>query len=157
MDATMLGLNFEICLVYLDDIVLHSTDVKTHIIRLQQLLQRLQEANLKLKPSKCRLFQTSVTFLGFVVSAEGISTAPDKIQAVQTWPIPRRLRDVRSFVGLAGYYRRFVPEFSAIAAPLHALTQKGRAFVWTSECQGAFDELKTRLTTSPVLALPRNG
>jgi hypothetical protein len=157
MDTTMLGLNFKICLVYLDDIILQSPCVKTHLERLRMLLQRLHDANLKLKPSKCRLFQTAVSFLGYVVSADGISTDPRKIEAVQQWTQPNRLRHVRSFLGLCSYYRRFVPDFSTIAAPLHALTQKGRAFVWTAECQTAFDELKRRLTESPVLALPRDG
>jgi len=138
MDVTMMGLNLEICLIYLDDIIVDdiivfSTDVTSHIERLEKLFCRLKTANLKLKPSKCRLMQTSVGFLGYVVSGEGISTDPMKIEAVQSWPIPRKLRDVRSFLGLCGYYRRFVPNFSEVAAPLHALTQKGRAFVRLSD------------------------
>jgi len=157
MDVTMMGLNLEICLIYLDDIIVFSTDVTSHIERLEKVFCRLKTANLKLKPSKCRLMQTSVGFLGYVVSGEGISTDPVKIEAVQSWPIPRKLRDVRSFLGLCGYYRRFVPNFSEVAAPLHALTQKGRAFVWNSDCQMAFDKLKTLLTASPILALPLDG
>jgi len=153
----MLGLNFEICLIYLDDVILHSIDVDSHVFRLRLLFQRLKEANLKLKSSKCRLFQKSVAFLGYTVSADGITTDPAKIETVQSWPPPRRLRDVRSFLGLCGYYRRFVPDFSAIAAPLHGLTRKGQAFVWNEKCRSAFDELKRRLTASPVLTLPRDG
>ena len=138
-------------MVYLDDIVLHSKDAKTHLERLRLLLERLREANLRLKPSKCRLFQTVVSFLGYVVSADGISTEPSKVEAVQLWPQPQRVRDIRSFLGLCSYYRRFVPEFATIAEPLHELTHKGRAFVWTRDCQMAFDELKRRLTVKPNL------
>ena len=157
MDATMLGLNFEICLVYLDDIIVFSDgNPQTHLERLEQLFCRLKAANLKLKPSKCSLLQTSVSFLGYVVSGDGISTDIQKVEAVQSWPIPRKLRDVRSFLGLCGYYRRLVPNFSDVAAPLHALIQKGRSFIWDDECQVAMDRLKVLLTTSPVLALPMN-
>jgi len=157
MDATMLGLNFEICLVYLDDIIVFSDgNPQTHLERLEQLFCRLKAANLKLKPSKCSLLQTSVSFLGYVVSGDGISTDIQKVEAVQSWPIPRELRDVFSFLGLCGYYRRFVPNFSDVAAPLHALIQKGRSFIWDDECQVAMDRLKVLLTTSPVLALPMN-
>ena len=156
MDVTMMGLNFEICLVYLDDIIVFSKDVQTHLVRLELLFRRLQEANLKLKPSKCSLLQKSVEFLGYVVSGSGISTCSQKIETVQTWPVPTKLREVRGFLGLCGYYRRFVQNFSQVAAPLHALTKKAQVFVWSQGCQSAFDELKLLLTTSPILALPRD-
>jgi len=157
MDVAMTGLNFEICLVYLDDIIVFSKDVPTHLKRLEMLFQRLQAAGLKLKPSKCSLLKRSVGFLGYVVSDEGVSTDPSKIEAIQSWPTPRKLRDVRSFLGLCGYYRRFVENFSGVAAPLHALTQKGRIFEWSQECQKSFEDLKIMLTSSPVLTLPQNG
>jgi len=155
MDTVLAGLNFEICLAYLDDIMVYSHDAKSHLERLATLFQRLREANLKLKPSKCHLMQKRVSFLGYTVSQDGIGTDPDKIAAVKDWPTPQNLRQCRAFVGLCQYYRRFVPDFSGIAAPLHALTKKGAHFVWSDECQTAFTRLKEILTSADVLALPR--
>lgn len=156
MDIVLSGLNFEICLVYLDDVIIFGKTAEEHLGRLKQVFQRLREANLKLKPSKCRLLRRTVSFLGHVVTPDGITMDPAKIQDVVEWPVPHCLRDVRSFVGLCSYYRRFVLHFSVVAAPLFALTQKGRTFTWTVECQGAFDRLKEALTTAPILALPRD-
>jgi len=156
IEVAMMGLNFEICLMYLDDIIVFSRDVPSHLARLKMLSQRLSTANLKLKPSKCSLMRTSVGFLRYVISDEGVSTDPSEIEAIQSWPTPRKLRDVRSFLRLCGYYRRFVPNFSEIAAPIHALTQKGRAFEWSSECQESFEELKRMLTNSPCRRMIAN-
>ena len=156
MGLVMAGLNFAICLVYLDDIIVFASDLGTHLERLTQVLERLSSANLKLKPSKCHLLQRRVLFLGHVVSGEGISTDPSKIEAVKTWPTPTRLKDVRAFLGLCSYYRKFVPDFAQIGRPLHALTKKDTRFAWSEECQSAFELLKTRLTEAPVLALPND-
>ena len=156
MDTVLLGLNFEICLAYLDDIILYSSDLQSHMERLERLFQRLREANLKLKPSKCRILQKRVSFLGYVVSETGVGTDPEKIEAVRNWPVPTNLRQSRAFVGLCQYYRRFVPNFSAIAAPLHALTKKGAPFLWTAECHSAFEQLKEALVSADVLALPND-
>jgi hypothetical protein len=156
MDHAMVGLNFEVCLVYLDDIIVFSPDVETHLDRLEQLFVRLRQANLKLKPSKCHFLQSSVEFLGYFVSGNGISTDPHKVEVVQNWPTPTKLREVRSFLGLCSYYRRFVEGFSTLAEPLHALTRKHTPFHWDSKCQQSFDRLKACLSNSPVLALPRD-
>jgi len=156
MDCTMRGLNYEVCLIYLDDIIVFSPDVASHLERLETVLARLQSAGLKLKPDKCSFLQSSVDFLGYKVSGCGIETDQSKIDAVLRWPVPVKLREVRSFLGLCGYYRRFVPNFSAVAAPLHAMTKKNATFCWTAECQKAFDELKHKLSNAPVLALPRD-
>ena len=156
MDTVLSGLNFEICLAYLDDIIVFSSDLKSHLTRLTQLFQKLREANLKLKPSKCCLLQKRVTFLGYVISQNGVETDPDKIAAVVNWPIPTNLRQSRAFVGLCQYYRRFVPNFSETAKPLHELTKKGVRFHWSDECQQAFDKLKSALSGASVLALPRD-
>src|SRR6267154_6339677 len=107
MDVTMVGLNYETCLVYLDDIILFSKTVKEHLVRLRQLLDRLRQANLKLKPSKCHLLRRKVNFLGHVISAGSIATEPEKIEQVIDWPEPKDVSEVRSFVGLASYYRKF--------------------------------------------------
>jgi len=157
MDSVLTGLNFEVCLAYLDDIIVFSRDLDTHFQRLEKLFQRLREANLKLKPSKCFILQKQVCFLGFNVSADGVSTDPAKVDAILNWPTPTNLRQSRSFVGLCQYYRRFVPAFSETAAPLHALTKKGARFEWSAECDQAFSQLKTALSTAPVLALPSDN
>jgi hypothetical protein len=122
--------------------------------RLERVFQRLQEYNLKLKPSKCHLMQEEVLFLGHVLSKDGVVTDPNKIKAVQDWSVPQNLREVRSFIGLCSYYRRFITDFAVIALPLHVLTRKNVPFRWSSECQIAFDELKRLLVSSPILALP---
>ena len=157
MNLVMAGLNFAVCLIYLDDIIVFASDLDTHLQRLSQVLERLAVVGLKLKPSKCHLLQRQVIFLGHVVSEKGITTDPGKIQAVRDWPTPRKLRDVRSFVGLCSYYRKFVPDFAQVARPLHALTKKGCQFAWSEECDLAFAELKRRLTESPILALPSDS
>jgi len=154
MDTVLTGLNFDICLAYLDDIIIFSRDLDSHLERLERLFVRLREANLKLKPSKCQVMQKQVTFLGFTVCQAGVGTDPSKIEAIQHWPVPTTLRQSRAFVGLCQYYRRFVPNFSEIAAPLHALTKKGARFDWTPQCQSAFEQLKRCLTSADVLALP---
>jgi RNase H-like domain found in reverse transcriptase/Reverse transcriptase (RNA-dependent DNA polymerase)/Integrase core domain/Integrase zinc binding domain/Zinc knuckle len=154
MDIVMAGLNFRVLLVYLDDIILFSKSVEEHLERLELLFTTLRTANLKLKPSKCKLIRREVGFLGHIVSDKGISTDPDKISAVQDWPVPTSVTEVRSFLGLCGYYRRFVSHFSEIAAPLHALTGKHVTFQWGDKCQTAFETLKQRLTTSPILSMP---
>jgi len=157
MDLALSGLNYNMCLVYLDDIIVYSSSVEEHIERLGLLFERLRAANLKLKPSKCRLLRTEVSFLGHVVSGDGIATDPDKIKAVRDWPVPRDIKEVRSFLGLASYYRKFVPAFAGIAAPLHALAGKYQVFKWTEDCERAFEGLKGMLISSPVLAMPRDG
>ena len=156
IDLLLRGLNEEICLSYLDDILCFSRTEEEHLERLERLLIRLKEANLKLKPSKCCLLQKQILFLGYIVSEEGIATDPEKTRLIEEWPAPTNLRQLRGFLGLSGYYRRFVKGYSAIAAPLHDLTKKSRAFTWTEECQEAFDRLKMVLSSSPVLALPND-
>ena len=110
-----------------------------------------------MKPEKCSLLQRSVSFLGHVVSEKGIETDPAKIRAVIEWPTPKSVREVRSFVGLAGYYRRFVENFAAIAAPLHALMGKDKIFKWDDAAQQAFDKLKEVHTSPPILAMPTDS
>lgn len=108
MDLVLLGLNFQVCLVYLDDVIIFSRDPVQHLDRLEQVLKRLQGANLKLKPSKCHLLRRSVSFLGHVVSEAGISVEADKTQQVADRPVPKHLRHLRSFIGLCSYYRKFI-------------------------------------------------
>lgn len=156
MDVVMSGLHLDVCLVYLDDIILFSKTVEEHLERLVRVLGRLRSAGLKLKPEKCSLMRKSVSFLGHVVSEAGIATDPEKIKAVAEWPEPTSVKEVRSFLGLAGYYRRFVKGFAEIAAPLHALTRKDQPFFWTEKTQAAFEALRIALTSPPVLAMPND-
>ena len=125
-----------------------------HLTNLGKVLQRLREAGLKLKPQKCYFLKDRVEYLGHIVSAEGVGVDPRKTQAVREFPQPLNLKALRSFLGLASYYKRFIPKFSSVAAPLHALTRKNAQFVWTPTCQQAFDHLKQLMTDAPVLAYP---
>ena len=166
MERCMGDINLHDCLIYLDDVIIFSKTIEQHITRLEKVFQRLQEYNLKLNPKKCEFFKTKVTYLGHVVSSEGIQTDPSKVEAVKTWPRPNTVKEVRKFLGFASYYRRFIKDFSSVARPLNNLlighptkTQKKvkssikRApFVWNSEQEDAFQNLKFMMTNAPVLA-----
>ncbi|BHF62591.1 hypothetical protein SprV_0200557600 [Sparganum proliferum] len=142
------------CLIYLDDVIVFRKSISQHNENLRAVLMALRDAGLRLNPQKCTFLRNKVTFLGHEVSTEGIHVSSDKIEAIKKWPIPTTATEVRGFIGLASYYRRFILHFADIARPLHRLNEKGRTFKWTEECQTAFDELKTRLTTAPILMLP---
>ena len=157
MDVAMAGLHLNICLVYLDDIIVFSETEEEHLERIKMVLERIRVAGLKLKPEKCTLMQKSVSFLGHVVSGDGFSTDPEKIRAVTEWPTPSCVKDLRSFLGLASYYRRFVRGFASLASPLHDLMKKGVHFEWTEEADAAFQALKAALTSPPILAMPTDG
>ena len=155
LTSLVLGsLEWERCLVYLDDVIVFGDSFETCISNLEEVLRRAEEAGLKLKPSKCSLFQKEVNFLGHVVGGEGIKCDPDKVAAVQEWPTPTNVAEVRSFLGLANYYKRFVKDFSHIALPLTTLTQKDVQFHWDEKCSKSFQDLKDCLTTAPMLAYP---
>ena len=112
----------QILLVYLDDIIVYSSSIADHLKRLKRVFQKLREHGLKVEAAKCQFFQRRVKYLGHVVSAEGVGTDSAKTEAVASWPTPKTLKDLRSFLGFASYYRQFVPGFAQIAAPLHQLT-----------------------------------
>ncbi|MCG7877680.1 MAG: RNase H-like domain-containing protein, partial [Candidatus Thiodiazotropha endolucinida] len=155
MEDVLRGLQWAESLLYMDDIITPGPTVKESLRRLENVFKRLMKANLKLKPSKCIFFQKSVKFLGHVVSEEGVHTCPDKIEAVRDWPTPVDAKQVRSFLGLASYYRKFVRGFADIARPLHKICEKKAKFLWSEECETAFKTLKQALTQAPILAYPR--
>ena len=128
-----------------------------HLEHLKIVLERLCNANLTLKPKKCFFLQREVVYLGHVISQEGISPDPEKTSKVRQFPVPKDPSSLRQFLGLASYYRRFVPKFAAVAGPLYSLMKKNANFIWTEECQQSFDTLKELLTTAPVLAYPCFG
>ena len=139
MDCILAGLHWETCLFYLDDII---------------VFERLKHAKLKLSADKCTFAGREVSYLGHRVTEEGLLPDPSLLAAIREISPPQNATEVRSFLGLAGYYRRYVKNFAAIAGPLHALTRKDVVFHWSSDCQDAFDCLKTLLTTSPITAFP---
>ncbi len=158
MDKTLAGLQWKTCLLYLDDVISHAKTFDQAIERLEEIFMRLRDANLKLGPTKCQLFQKSVTYLGHVVSETGISTDPQKIEAVKSWPTPENLTEARSFLGFSSYYRRFIKGYADIAKPLYTLTEKNTPFLWTEKCEDSFNQLKKALISAPVLAYPsRDG
>ena len=155
MELVLRGILWERCLVYLDDIIIFGRDFESALENLRHVFDRLRRAGLKLKAKKCKLFQKTVKFLGHVVSKEGVQCDPEKVECVQNWKVPECVTEVRSFLGLASYYRRFIPQYAQIADPLTRLTEKGRKFTWNDQCQQAFEALKQKLVTAPVLAYPQ--
>ena len=156
LQKTLAGLGGDkpFCKVYIDDIIVFSDTVQSHIVHLQQVLDRLRSINLKLHPEKCNFCCQEVQFLGHIVSAEGISPNPEQVAAVKDFKVPQNVKGVRRFLGLAGYYRRFIVNFSKIASPLYNLLKQDIPFVWTQACQEAFNKLISCLVTAPVLAYP---
>jgi hypothetical protein len=131
MDKVLQGLHWEVCLLYIDDVLIMAKTWEELLQRQNIVFQRLRVSNLKLKPSKCKFGLTSVPFLGHIVSRNGIEADPEKLRAIRDIPSPTTQKQVRSFLGLASYYRKFVPTFANIAKPLHILTKKDETFSWT--------------------------
>ena len=157
MQAVLSGLEWNSCFVYLDDILIASRTLEEHLQHMKEVFGRLRDAGLRLKPKKCLLLRDQVPYLGHVISAEGIRPDPAKTDKVKCFPVPHDVTTLRQFIGLASYYRRFVPGFAKVAAPLHALTKKDVSFNWTPQCDEAFSKLKNLLVTAPVLAYPHFG
>jgi len=141
-------------IIFIDDILVYSKTEAEHEEHLRLVLQRLREHRLYAKLSKCEFWIDEVPFLGHIVSKGGIAVDPRKVSAVVNWEIPRTPREIRGFLGLAGYYRRYIENFSKVAKPMTSLLEKDATFKWTEARQKAFDELKKRLTTAPILVLP---
>lgn len=154
MNRTLAPLLRKCALVFFDDILIYSSTYKDHLSHLQQVLQLLADNQWKVKMSKCEFAQSSIHYLGHVISADGVATDESKIAAVRDWPVPQDVKQLRSFLGLAGYYRKYVRNYASISKPLTVLLHKNIPFIWTIDTQVAFDTLKHALVTAPVLALP---
>ncbi|XP_031127721.1 uncharacterized protein LOC116029820 [Ipomoea triloba] len=140
--------------VFIDDILVYSKTPREHEEHLRIVLQVLRENKFYAKLSKCEFWQDKIAFLGHVITKEGVTVDPTKIKAVMDWPAPTTVAEVRSFLGLASYYKRFVRDFSRIAKPMTNLMKKTTKFMWDVNCEEAFQELKRRLTSAPILTLP---
>jgi hypothetical protein len=140
--------------VFIDDILVYSQTAEEHEEHQRIVLGKLRQHQLYAKFSKCESWMEEVTFLGHVLSAKGVVVDLSKIEAVSKWQSPKSVIEIRSFLGLAGYYRRFIKNFSKIAKPMTELLKSNTLYVWTDKCEASFQELKTRLTTTPVITFP---
>jgi hypothetical protein len=140
--------------VFIDDILIYSKNSEDHAQHLHVILQRLRDHRLYAKFSKCEFWLDTVKFLGHTISGDGISVDPSKVQEVMDWKPPTFVHQIHSFLGLAGYYCRFIPDFSRIAKPMTELLKKSVKFSWDQKCEDAFHILRDHLTTAPVLAQP---
>ncbi|KAL0416169.1 UNVERIFIED_CONTAM: Retrovirus-related Pol polyprotein from transposon [Sesamum latifolium] len=154
MNQALHGFLDEFVVVYLDDIVVYSGSLAEHVKHLRQVLTRLREHELYGKVSKSSFAQETISFLGHIVERGRIRMDPKKVQAIEEWRPPSDVHDLRSFLGLANYYRCFVKGYSEIARPMTDLLKKTETWNWTPQCQESFDNLKRAMVTDPVLALP---
>ena len=156
MDRLLHGLDYRIAMAYLDDVIVYGATVDECLVNLQLVFERIARANLKLKPKKCSLFQRETLYLGHIISGDGVRCDPDKVKAVREWTPPRNLRQVRSFVGLVNYYRRFIKNYADLAIPLYDLQKKKTRFHWGEAEQKSFEKLKLALISAPVMAFPQD-
>ncbi|XP_073808802.1 adenosylhomocysteinase isoform X1 [Danio rerio] len=154
MEQVLRDLKNKCCMVYIDDIIVYSPDVQTHLNHLEQVFHSLHKAGLTLNLKKCKFICASLDYLGHTISADGVNVNSDKVEAIRTFPIPKTLKELQRFLGLAAWYHRFIPDFSSKTAPLHLLKRKDVKWNWSDECQRAFDVIKDELTRAPVLCTP---
>ena len=152
MESILRGLTYNACLVYLDDVIVIGRTFHEQLGNLWKVFQRLREAHLKLNPAKCQLFRKEVRYLGQVVSPSGVTTDPEKLEAVKSWPKPKDKHQL-SFLGLCAYYRRFISGFADIAKPLTKQTEENQTLEWSTEAETALQAL----CTTPVLGYPQPG
>lgn len=155
MDSVLMGLQGTELFVYLDDIVVYARSLDEHEAKLARLMNRLRAVNLKLQPDKCEFLRKEVAYLGHVIGEDGVKPDPGKVKAIKEFPAPKNHKNIKQFLGLAGYYRRFIPNFSKLAKPLSDLLKKDKPFVWTTMQDKAFDTLRNALCTEPILQYPR--
>jgi len=154
MNMTLHPLLRRCVIVFFDDILVYSKTLEEHLQHLRQVFQLLAQDQWHIKLSKCKFGQTSIAYLGHIIGENGVATDPAKIVAVASWPTPSNIKELRSFLGFAGFYRRFVQHFAIIAKPLTALLKKHSLFQWTPIHDTAFMTLKNALCTAPILKLP---
>lgn len=154
MNILLTGIQWQDCLVYLDDIIVLGKTFENHLANLARIFQRLRDANLKLQMKKCVFGKNTVKFLGHVISPTGIATDPDKIAKVADWPVPLNKQELQQFLGFVNYYRRFVKDCASVSKPLYQLTEHNRPFKWTDQCRESFLTLRRALVTAPVLVFP---
>ena len=158
MESCLGELHLNWCIIYLDDIIIHSRTLEEHIVRLRGVFERLRTAGLKLKPSKCTFFKDEIAYLGHIISKQGIEVDPKKVEVIRKWPKPRTVTDVRSFLGFTNYYRKFMFCYAQITKPLNELTsgenanKKNKDVDWLPKHQESFERLKELSSGSPVLA-----
>ena len=155
LDIVLADLSPKVVLSYFDDVILHGRSFNELLTNLDTVLGRLSDAGLTLNLKKCLWFQPSVTFLGHVVSEDGLRADPVKVEKVRQWPVPKTAKQLARFLGLAAYFRKYISGFASLAAPLFRLTNKDVRFIWSNDAQAAFVRLKDALCSAPVLALPR--
>ena len=156
MELALQGLQWETCLIYIDDIIVFGATLEEHLDRVEQVFERIRAAGLKFKPEKCSMLQTEVVFLGHVVSKEGIRPDPTNVSKILDWPKPETSKQVKQFVATGSYYRRFIKNFAKIAKPLTDLTKKDKVFEWNEKCDAAFNALKRALVSSDIMGYPLN-
>lgn len=154
MDNVLSGLQGNVCFVYLDDIVIYAQSLEEHKQKLNHIFTRLREAGLSLQPDKCNFFKRELTYLGHIISDEGVKPNPEKLKAVEEYPVPKNVKQIKQFLGLVGYYRRFIKNFSELAQPFISLLRKNIPFKWESRQQINFERLKQSLLNQPILQYP---
>ncbi|GMF49673.1 unnamed protein product [Phytophthora fragariaefolia] len=154
LDEVEMAKRWRTRLVYLDDCVVFGEDFPTHLVRLKQVMERFRAAGFKLKMKKCKWGRDQVAFLGHILTRSGILPNPEKVKAVTNVQRPHDLHTVRAFLGLTSYFRRYIPRYAAISAPIERLKAKGVPFVWNGDCEAAFLQLKRKLDEPPILVYP---
>lgn len=154
LDSVLGDFKFKFLYNYLDDVVVYSTNFEDHISHLRQVFARLKEAGLTVKPTKVTLAREQISFLGHIVSSKGVAVDQSRTLAIQQFPVPRNKRAIARFVGMINYFRKYIPNFAQLAAPINQLRRKGVKFSWGESQQAAFDGLKKALSTAPVLGIP---
>lgn len=154
MDNVLKDLQNRICLVYLDDIIVFSTSLQEHIINLEKVFQKLRESNFKIQMDKSEFLKLETSFLGHVICREGVKPNPDKIAAIEKYPLPKTTTEIKRFLGLLGYYRKFIPDFARLTKPLTQCLKKGSKITFDKSYTDCFEHCKTLLTNDPILQYP---
>ena len=154
MDVVLKGMHWNKVFVYLDDIVIHSETLEEHDTKARRLSNRLKEAHLKLQPDKCEFLRTEVAYLNHIIDRDGVKPNPAKIAAIRNFPQPRTVRAIRQFLGLSGYYRRFIRDYAKLAKPLSNLLKKDTKWEWGRSQRKSFRKIRKYLCNEPVLQYP---